>query len=55
LHGFGIDPGGSHSSPGKAGSLAQKDTDRHASACLTNPLLRRDPRDGRSPMTVQLM
>ena len=25
LHGFGIDPCGSHSSPGKTGSLAQED------------------------------
>jgi len=30
LHGFGIDPGGSHSSLGKTGSLAQKEADRPA-------------------------
>jgi hypothetical protein len=30
LHRFGIDPGGSDSSPSKTGSLAQKDSDRPA-------------------------
>jgi hypothetical protein len=30
LQGFGVDPPGSRSSPGKTGSLAQKDSDRPA-------------------------